>query len=67
MKTLKKIVLSICLFLLMLLVNFGLSWIVTCGVWALICFCFGQEFSWLVATGVWLIYLLMKEMFKRES
>lgn len=59
----KKIIETILAVLLLVLVGYGISWIVTCGVFALICWCFKLEFSWLTATGVWLIYLLLKKIF----
>ena len=67
MKTLKKILFGICLFLLIFMVNYGISWVITCGIYALICFCFHIEFNWLTATGVWLILMLMKTIFKGEG
>lgn len=49
--------------LLLLIIGYGLSWIITCGVIYLITLCFGLEFSWLTATGVWLVICLLKSIF----
>ena len=46
---------------------FAASWIVTCGIVALICLCFGWAFSWGIATGIWLILLLAKWIFDRGN
>lgn len=43
---------------LIILIVFGLSWLITCGLVKLITMCFGWPFSWAVATGVWLIMFL---------
>lgn len=67
METLKKILLAVCMFLLVVTVNFGFSWIITCGVYALICVCFGVEFNWFSATCVWLIYILLKKLVKSKE
>lgn len=45
----------------------ALSWIVTCGIVALVCLCFGWTFKWGIATGVWLLLLLAKWIFDRGS
>lgn len=46
-----------------LLITFGISWIVTCGIIKLITICFGWNFSWPVATGIWLIIMILKGIF----
>ena len=38
----------------LLVVLYGISWIVTCGIIKLITMCFGWKFSWAIATGIWL-------------
>lgn len=64
---LKKILTTILTVLLMVMVCYGISWIVTCGIFALICWCFGMEFSWLAATGMWLVYILLKNIFSHHT
>lgn len=63
----KKIISTIVAILLMMVVSYGISWIITCGIFALICLCFHIEFNWLTATGVWLILMLLKTLFKSEG
>lgn len=63
----KEIISTIVAFLLLVVVGYGVSWLVTCGVFALICWCFGLEFSWLTATGMWLIYRLLKKIFSHHT
>ena len=53
------------LLIIMSLLAFAFSWIVTCGIVKLITLCFGVAFSWLVATGVWLVLLLLKSVFRK--
>ena len=45
--------------ILIFVISFGLSWIVTCGVIKLITMCFGLTFKWSIATGIWLILCLL--------
>ena len=47
-----------------LVVGYGLSWIVTCGIIKLITMCFGWTFKWSIATGIWLIICLLQSIFK---
>lgn len=44
----------------MIVVAYGFSWIITCGVIKLITFCFGLTFKWCIETGIWLILLLLR-------
>ena len=46
-----------------LVVGYGLSWIVTCGIIKLITMCFGWTFKWSIATGIWLIICILKSIF----
>ncbi|HBC98702.1 MAG TPA: hypothetical protein DC053_03855 [Lachnoclostridium sp.] len=46
---------------------YGLSWIVTCGIIKLITMCFGLAFKWSVASGIWLIIVLVQSIFKSNS
>lgn len=66
MKNVKKkiknnLVKSLIIVALMILV-FGASWILTCGMVKLITMCFEIRFTWRAATGVWLILLLLGSM-----
>lgn len=49
--------------ILIFVISFGLSWIVTCGVIKLITMCFGLTFKWSIATGIWLILCLLSGSF----
>jgi hypothetical protein len=49
--------------ILIFVISFGLSWIVTCGVIKLITMCFGLTFKWSIATGIWLILCLLRGSF----
>lgn len=65
-KTLKKIAESgvAALFIIIgLIIIYGLSWIVSCGIIKLIAICFGLTFKWSVATGIWLATLLLRNVF----
>ena len=55
---------AILVFIAILVVCYGLSWIVTCGIIKLIAMCFGWTFKWSTATGVWLIICLLQSIFK---
>lgn len=47
-----------------LVLAYGLSWVVTCGIIKLITMCFGWAFKWSIATGIWLIMCLLQSIFK---
>ena len=47
----------------LLIVSYGLSWIVTCGIIKLITIRFGWTFKWSVATGIWLLICIMRSIF----
>lgn len=51
----------------LVVISYGLSWIITCGVIKLITMCFGWTFKWPVATGIWLIMCLARGIFKNSS
>lgn len=51
----------------LVVISYGLSWIITCGVIKLITMCFGWIFKWPVATGIWLIMCLARGIFKNSS
>lgn len=46
-----------------LVLIYGFSWIITCGIIKLITMCFGLTFKWSVATGIWLIICILKSIF----
>ena len=49
-----------------LLVIFGISWLLTCGVIKLITLCFGWTFKWSIATGIWLLICILQSIFKNN-
>ena len=49
--------------ILLLVIGYAISWILTCGIIKLITICFGLTFSWAIATGFWLILCLLKSVF----
>lgn len=51
----------------LLALAFGLSWIITCGLIALICFCFSWTFDWLIATGIWLVLIILRSIFANNN
>lgn len=58
---------ALLLTIIFLVVAFGFSWIVTCGVVKLITMCFGWQFKWSIATCIWLIMCLARTVFKNTS
>ena len=46
---------------------YALSWIVTCGLFWVVCACFDLVFTWSVATGVWIIFLVAKSIFSHHT
>lgn len=49
---------------LIFVLGYALSWIITCGLIALVCLCFGWTFSWLIATGIWLGACVLRLLLK---
>jgi len=49
--------------ILILILIYGLSWIITCGIIKLITLCFGWTFKWGIATGIWLVTCLLRSIF----
>lgn len=49
-----------------LVLSYGLSWLITCGLIKLITMCFGWEFEWSTATGIWLIICILSLTFKSK-
>ena len=58
---------ALLLTIIFLVVAFGFSWIVTCGIIKLITMCFGWQFKWSIATGIWLVMCLARTVFKNSS
>ena len=58
---------ALLLTIIFLVVAFGVSWILTCGVIKLITLCFGWQFKWSIATGIWLVMCLARTVFKNSS
>ena len=52
---------------LLLVVGYGVSWLVTCGLIKLITMCFDLTFSCGIATGIWLITIILKSIFKSNT
>lgn len=55
--------LAVLVVLAIVILAFGISWIVTCGIIKLITLCFGWTFSWGIATGIWFVMMLLKKVF----
>lgn len=55
--------LAVLVVLAIVILAFGISWIVTCGIIKLITLCFGWTFSWGIATGIWFVMMLLKKSF----
>ncbi len=54
------------LVIVLLVLAYGVSWIITCGIIKLITLCFGWEFKWIIATGIWLVICLLKSIFQKN-
>ena len=50
--------------IILLVLCYGISWIVTCGIIKLITLCFGLTFKWSIATEIWLIICLLRSIFR---
>lgn len=55
------------IFIALLILVYGFSWIATCGIIKLVTMCFGWTFKWSIATGIWLILTLLSSTFKSYS
>lgn len=51
------------IFIMLIVLAYGASWIATCGIIKLITMCFGLTFKWSIATDIWLIMCLAKTVF----
>ena len=52
--------------IILFVIGYAFSWIVTCGLIKLITMCFGWTFSWAIATGCWLIWCIAKSLFGKK-
>lgn len=52
------------IFLIVVLLCYGISWLITCGIIKLITLCFGLTFKWSIATGIWLVICLLRSIFR---
>ena len=52
---------------IIVVIVYGISWIVTCGIIKLITMCFGWTFKWSIATGIWFIMCLLQNTFKSHT
>ncbi len=57
---------TVLLTILILIVAYGISWIITCGIIKLITVCFGLTFKWSIATGIWLVIYILKSIFRTD-
>ena len=58
---------NILLIIIIAAILLGLSWLITCGITAGICACFGWNFTWTFGTGIWLIEIVLRSIFKSSS
>ena len=66
-KKLAKVGISMPVFIGLVILVYGLSWITTCGIIKLVAMCFGWTFKWNIATGIWLILALLSSTFTSHS
>ena len=66
-KKTKNIGIGVLVCIVVAILLYSVSWIITCGVIKLITMCFGLTFKWSVATGIWLLMALLRDIFKRNS
>lgn len=59
--------LAIIAVIIIIILAYAVSWIVTCGIIKLITLCFGWTFRWSVSTGIWLTFILARTVFKPSS
>lgn len=50
--------------ILTLVVVYGISFLLTAGIFSVICWAFSWTFSWKIAVGVWLVLCLVSNLFK---
>lgn len=51
----------------MILLGYGLSYLITIGIIKLITLCFGWAFSWPIATGIWLVLVILEAFLKNKK
>lgn len=59
----KKMIKGIFVFITLI----ALSWLIFCGMFYIIAFCFSFEFSWKIATGFWLIWVMVRALFSGKK
>lgn len=59
--------LAIIAVIIIIILAYAISWIVTCGIIKLITLCFGWTFRWSVSTGIWLTFILARTVLKQSS
>lgn len=55
------------IFIVMVALIYGVSWISTCGIIKLITMCFELNFKWSIATGIWLIMCLLSTVLRAAN
>jgi hypothetical protein len=63
----KHVLNGVILTAIILILGYGLSWIITCGIIKLITLCFGWTFKWHIATGIWLIICIARSIFSHNT
>lgn len=54
-------------FIIIIILAYAVSWLVTCGIIKLITLCFGWTFRWSISTGIWLALILARTVFKSDN
>lgn len=63
----KKSIIAMLVVLLVYLIGYAASWIITCGIFKLVTMCFDWTFKWSIATGIWLIICVLKTIFTHNT
>ena len=58
---------SLCVGILVMIVNFVLSWLLVCGIVKIVTVCCGLCFNWMVASCVWLGIRILGIILKRRK
>ena len=53
--------------LLIAALAYAISWVITCGLIAILFKCFGWEFSLAIATGIWIVICILRSIFSSSS
>lgn len=54
-------------FIIIIILAYAVSWLVTCGIIKLITLCFGWTFRLSISTGIWLALILARTVFKSDN